>query len=226
MFKVYIFKGGHAMKNSMILIISSLFLVLFSSPLFAQLADSPWPCYKHDASRTNQSQYTGPDNPELKWTFKEGDHDELVIGYDGILYFGGDYIYALNPDGTIKWKHDVDGNAYSITLGVDGTIYSITQDEDYFVNLYAVNSDGSFKWNVEMGRFFVNSRLAISKDGTIYASGTDEGLFAVNPDGTLKWQFNSLDFSFFSPAIGEDGTIYIVSDKHTESHLFTNDPDG
>jgi len=59
------------------------------------------------------------------------------IGVDGTIYFGSndDYIYALNPDGTLRWRYLTGGDvvsspavtAYRVYVGSDdGSLYALT----------------------------------------------------------------------------------------------------
>ncbi|MDD5688935.1 MAG: PQQ-binding-like beta-propeller repeat protein, partial [Caldisericia bacterium] len=92
-----------------------------------------------------------------------------------------DYLYALNPDGTLKWKFETEGDGMhgiysSPAIGSDGTIY-VGTDDDY---LYALNPDGTLKWKFKANNA-ISSSPAISSDGTIYV-GVDEGdafLYAI-----------------------------------------------
>ncbi|MEF8847384.1 MAG: PQQ-binding-like beta-propeller repeat protein, partial [Candidatus Paceibacterota bacterium] len=44
----------------------------------------------------------------LKWKYKTGDsvYSSPAISSDGTIYVGShdDHLYAINPDGTLKWK--------------------------------------------------------------------------------------------------------------------------
>lgn len=81
------------------------------------LAESAWPCQGHDSRHTGQSQYLGAQTDTLKWIYQpkrnSGNYFEYsstpAIGQDGTIYigFGGyhhDELYALNPDGSLKWS--------------------------------------------------------------------------------------------------------------------------
>ena len=73
-----------------------------------------------------------------------------VIGTDGTVYAASDdnKVYALNPDGTLKWSFLTTFDIYSpLALGADGSIYAITA-----VNrLYALKPDGTLKWSYNIG---------------------------------------------------------------------------
>jgi len=128
-----------------------LIVCAFSTGVFAQLADSPWPCFMHDAQHTGRSQYSGPDKPTLKWVFQiEGTYlGSPAIGEDGTIYSGsGDgKLYAINPDGTLKWKFLASNQLVkSPAINADGTIYIASYD----AYLYAINPDGTLKWKFLM----------------------------------------------------------------------------
>ncbi|MEM4229483.1 MAG: PQQ-binding-like beta-propeller repeat protein, partial [Thermoproteota archaeon] len=85
------------------------------------------------------------------------------------------YLYALNPDGTLKWKYQTGGYVYSSpSIGSDGTIYFGSYDS----HLYALNPDGTLKWKYKTGDY-VYSSPAIGSDGTIYFGSGDGCLYAI-----------------------------------------------
>ena len=88
---------------------------------------------------------------------------------------GYDDLYAVNPDGTLKWKYQT-GGSYdtSPAIGSDGTIY-IGSRNGYF---YAVNPDGTLKWKYQTGGSYDTSP-AIGSDGTIYVISSDGYLYAL-----------------------------------------------
>jgi outer membrane protein assembly factor BamB len=170
----------------------------------------------------------------LKWRYHTSDFREIIsspaIGSDGTIYFGSlnDTLYALNPNGTLKWSYSTNGDIYSSpAIGSDGTIYFGSNDS-YF---YALNPDGSLKWLYRAGTD-INTSPAIGTDGTIYF-GQAYGEYhygdfnAFNPDGTLKWQYET-NSNMTQPAIGPDGTIYFgTSPIDTASpYLYALNPDG
>ncbi|MEM2089259.1 MAG: PQQ-binding-like beta-propeller repeat protein, partial [Thermoproteota archaeon] len=60
-----------------------------------------------------------------------------AIGYDGTIYVGShdNYTYALNPDGSLKWKYETEAWVDSSpAIGSDGTIYVGSNDG----GLYAI----------------------------------------------------------------------------------------
>ena len=59
-----------------------------------------------------------------------------AVGADGTIYVGSDddNLYALNPNGTLKWKFSTGNWGVSPAVGTDGTLYFGSLD----YNLYAV----------------------------------------------------------------------------------------
>lgn len=149
---------------------------------------------------------------QLKWSYQTGGYiaNSPAIGSDGTIYFGSSdhYLYALNPNGTLKWRFQAGGviGWSSPSIAPDGTIY-VGCNDNY---LYAINSNGTLKWRFQ-AQHFVYSCPGIATDGTIYFGGPDNYLYAVYPNGTLRWRYYTYDDISTSPAIAADGTIYIGS---------------
>jgi len=164
----------------------------------------------------------GPNGAQV-WCYDIGRNISATpaIGQDGTIYVGSDRLYAINPDGTLKWVVDyssgTSGQATSPAIDSDGTIYTSSGDD-----FAAVNCDGTVKWiynfdSQDQGPIF--SSPAIAADGTIYVGtfGGDQGkgkLYALNRDGTVKWSYKVGEPIYSSPAIGADGTIYFASQYH------------
>ena len=147
-----------------------------------------------------------------KWNYAAGGpiRSAVAIDTNGTIYFGCDdkNLYALNPNGTLKWKFSTLGAVTYPCIAPDGTVYARSADNA----LYAVRTNGSKAWQLNSASGF--SIPAIGSDGTIYVSA-DGTLSALNPDGTSKWSFKT--GASFTPSIGADGTIYV---GHTNGHLY------
>ena len=158
-----------------------------------------------------------------------------AVGDDGTIYVTtGIYgrtewgsVYAVNPDGTIEWSYDLEGNACSPAVGPDGTIY--VQDRRNIV--YALLESGTLKWRFddfaspEHPLYPVGQKVpAIGADGTVYIAA--DGLYALDPDtGDSLWHFNPNPWQSCrqAPVIGADGTIYLTIHQHD---LYAVNPDG
>ena len=192
------------------------------------LADSAWPKFHANAQNTGLSLYNGPQTGNLLWTYTAGTSLNVlggspVIGSDGTVYEGSydGKLYAINPDGTLKWSYASGGRIYgSPAIGSDGTIYF--GSFDYL--LYALNPDGTLKWTYTTGGQ-IRGSPAIGPDGTIYVGSNDNKIYAINPDGSLRWSYTTGGYvqAYGGPAIGTDGTIYAGSD---DNNLYAINADG
>jgi len=155
-------------------------------------------------------------------------------------------VYAVNPDGTVKWTFSTDAGiwgAVTLAIGNDNTIYFTVAEvnihspsvEFYNLNttLYALNSDGTVKWTYNSGQnSHINSSPVIAEDGTIYFPASNI-LYAMNSDGTLKWTFKGdpdyigdsiyENYIGITPSIGADGTIYFGNRCY---NFYALNPDG
>jgi len=201
------------MKNLIltILTVTSL-LYAYNRPSAQGFADSPWPMYGHNPEHTHRGVQAPPATNVLKWKFQtNGEVYAPSIGEDGTIYAGSydQHVYAINPDGTLKWKFVTDSPIYESTpaIGSDGTIYIGSLDK----SLYAVNPDSTLKWKYTTNGPIRNA-AAIGSDGCIYVPSGEEDHYmrAINPDGTLRWEFAIGRAS--TPVIGVDGTLYFGSD--------------
>jgi outer membrane protein assembly factor BamB len=130
-----------------------------------------------------------------------------TIGLDGTIYFGGDAVYAVNPNGDLRWRFATGGHVSTAPAVMpDGTVIAGSMDN----NLYAINKDGTKRWDFR-ARGDVESSPAIEEDGTIYFGSDDNKLYAISPLGQIVWAFSTGDDIRAAPAIGRDGTVYVGS---------------
>jgi len=181
-------------------------------------------------------------NGDIKWDFKAlGNVDSsAAIGADGTIYIGSDYatyaykggdttdvvsigsrttgfIYAINPDGSLKCYLDVFGNVKSSpVIWEDGpiiTVYVASDKGDLFALDFSkteIDFCGEILW-VFPTRGPVRSSPALAADGTIFIGSNDARLYALNPDGTLQFQFLANAAIASSPSIIADGTVYFAT---------------
>jgi len=196
------------------------------SILSNNLTNSPWPMLCHDNRHTGRSPYSAADNPGVeKWRFRTAFKIKkgIVIDGNGNLYVADTNLYAVYPNGTLKWLFKVDGYCTSVSaIASDGTIYIGT----FKGRFYAINPDGTQKWKFTppgTGNS-ITSSPAIANDGTIYF-GLMGGyqVYALSPNGSVKWDYKTGYHICSSPAIGEDGAIYIGS---SDQYLYALNPNG
>ena len=176
---------------------------------------SPWPMYCHDSKHTGRSPYNTKDNPMTeKWSYSlygYSDHCAPVLDSQGTIYVADSHIYAIYPNGTLKWEF-VYGSPVEGCPAIDeqrGVLYyGIEWDSpNYLYALYL--SNGTTKWKYPVGND-ISSSPAIDPFGNIYFGDWNGDIHAVYPDGTRKWIYHTGDVITSSPAIDDNG-IYIGS---------------
>lgn len=144
------------------------------------------------------------------WQFGTGSSvtSSPAVAADGTVYFGSidTRIYALNPDGTEKWRVTTGGIIDMTTAAVaaDGTIYLGSNDRI----LRALNPDGTVKWTYTAEDTLVCG-FALDADGNIYTKDSAGNLLAFSPAGALRWSRSVGGETFASPVIGADGHLYV-----------------
>jgi outer membrane protein assembly factor BamB len=129
-----------------------------------------------------------------------------TVGPNGVVYTGGDGIYAVNPGGTLRWRFATGGHVSSApAVLADGTIVAGSQDD----LVYGITPDGTKRWDFRTGGD-VESAPAVGDDGIIYVGSDDRKVYALNPDGTLRWAFTTGGDVRSSVAVG-NGMIFAGS---------------
>jgi outer membrane protein assembly factor BamB len=187
------------------------------------------------------------------------------IGPDGTIYIGSgrynecdssDGLYAVNPDGTQKWKLTLGKTVHSsVAIDQDTSLYFIVGDankpDSMDAALYSLSSSGKLRWKLDSIGWMApipNTGFtpALAADGTVYVCGR-YSLFAVNPNGSIKWKYDFplIDNIFSSgerhtvgshrsaPTVAKDGTIYVntmrgghVRNQPVEGGVYAFDPNG
>jgi len=191
------------------------------SPTNTGLMDSAWPMHKNDARRTGCSPYNSSGNlggEQWKYLYGGFSDSTAVIDSNDTLYITIDEeLHAIYPNGTRKWKTELDKQGYTPAIGSDGTIYVGT-----YRSFYAFHQNGTVKWILNKDKKF-NSDPSINNNGTIYV-GTDGGyLYAILPNGTLQWEYYVGD-SPIDPAIDNEGNIYFTT--FYQKNLYCLNPNG
>ena len=160
------------------------------------------------------------------------------------------YIFALNSDGEIKWKFQINltpDHWGSPLVGPDGTIYVngspsgggfYEVDETKYIKvnppkggLYALNPDGTLKWHYEVKDRMFNSPT-MDKDGNIYIAVLTgvykNDLIVFSPDGEVKWRVPLPTPVESSPSVADNGVVYLgsFSEKGDGAGLYAVTKDG
>lgn len=178
--------------------------------------------FRNDRRHTGRSPAVGPASAEVAWRFQTQNRitGQAVVGRDGTIYFGSHdhHLYALRPHGSLLWKRNLGDRIYATPL-VDarGNVYC-GSDADVF---YAFGPDGRERWRLPT-EGDADTGVTEAPDGTLhFAAGSD--LWAVRPDGTVKWRFRANNKIYATPAVDDDGTVYVGSQ---DDHFYAIAPDG
>jgi len=136
----------------------------------------------------------------------------ILIDSSNTIYFGSldGYFYALNMEGTVKWKYQTESMVELVMPNIDlaGNLFIVT---GLTGELLSIHPDGTLNWKVSYGDGFIQKSPVFSPDGkTIYVFGKLSDLYAINLDGSLKWKFSFLGAAK-APLIDSNGYIYFGS---------------
>ena len=151
------------------------------------------------------------------WSYTVGGDVEggIALAADGTVFLGVDEgtpngsVFAINPDGTLKWQSVNTGRVLSSPAIANGHVYFGTKDTN---KLYALDqATGVEAWSYTAGDIVLSSP-AVGDDGKIYFGSFDDKLYCLNSDGTLNFdlEISAGNNLWSSPAI-KGGSLYIGS---------------
>ncbi|HEY8515982.1 MAG TPA: PQQ-binding-like beta-propeller repeat protein [Candidatus Binatia bacterium] len=212
------------------LLLSSFLAAALATPAQAQLADSAWPCFQHDAQHTGRTHLLGPDDPTVLWSYKG--KNRLVatpsLGADGTIYLGHgrNPMCAIDPaDGSEIWCTTRNKGTFadrsSPAVAANGNIYIGGRDND----LWSVLPDGTTQWKFHIPTDGdVTTSPMVGLGGLIYM-GSDSlsaGYFygmRPGPVADPAW-LNILGGGLrnVSPALSHDGSVVYVTTSGYQLH--------
>ncbi|HSE36496.1 MAG TPA: PQQ-binding-like beta-propeller repeat protein, partial [Blastocatellia bacterium] len=204
---------------------------------------------KADSSNSVQLDVKGDDldlgimapqaNGSIRWQFEvDGDYMGFrpTIGPDGTIYFQDDngHLYALRPDGTVKWIFQGRYPYGPVAVGADNTSYIASGD-----TIQAISAAGTLVWQfTDPNSQGIIGGPAVGPDGNVYAvmDLLGVGAIALSPlDGHLVWsnpgdprlaEYGSIGLELvFGPASpgGPIDQLYFPCDNYTtgaQGHLY------
>lgn len=210
------------MRGRAFLIILPFIAVLFvcCGEAHAQLAGSPWPCFRHDQLHNARSTYAGPSSSVTVWTSDVGSTGiaSPVVGDDRVYVVSGGLLTAISFSGEQLWSYNCGSTGMSSpAIASDGTVY-VASTDGY---LYAVSSTGSLVWKKSL-QGSSDCSPTIGSDGTIYVGGSAKKLFAFYANGTQKFSYTAGGVISSSTAVASDGTIYFGCEDGNLYALYSN----
>jgi outer membrane protein assembly factor BamB len=169
-------------------------------------------------------------NGTKKWSLGIGSswvYSSPVIDNSGIIYVAevDGNVCAVYPNGTKKWDYVTDNLVYSSpVLDNNGIVYCGSHDG----NMYAIyTGNGTLKWKFDTGDWCGGTGATIGDAGIIYFGSVDGFLYALYSNGTLKWRLPLGSNVLSSPALAEDGTIYVAAYKIVRgAYMYSISPEG
>jgi len=167
-----------------------------------------------------------------KWRFRmDGPYSQVrpVLGPDGTVYAVDvfDHLYALTPDGGLKWLVRGAGGK-GVAVDANGDVYTGSESA-----IRAFHDDGSEKWTFhQTPAALIMVGIAIGPDGNLYAAGTEGmGVFSLTPDGALRWQtpnpYQRVPIDYNEVVFGDNagtGQLYFYANRSLRGITLAGDP--
>jgi len=179
--------------------------------------------FRGDARRRHRSSFRGPESaPKVHFKVDTGG----PIAAMPAIFPNGDVVVAslsgrllrLSPEGAVLWKAELGERIYSSPLITDDLIV-LGSDADVVTALSA--KTGKTRWSLRVdgdgdtGGALGPNRLILIAAGKV--------LYALRPSGSIAWRFMMKKKVYASPAVAEDGTVYVGSQ---DDFLYAISPQG
>lgn len=127
---------------------------------------------------------------EILWRFETGGEvrSRPVISADGrTIYFGSadGALYALTPEGKLRWRFDADSALYGSPVLFDGRVVFGTAAGE----VISLDGDtGKVIWRSEAPEYAIERAPCVGADG-VYVGAWDRNAYALElSDGTVRWR--------------------------------------
>ena len=182
--------------------------------------------------------YCGTDDKSLRalsavdgsliWKFSTGGAvtSSTRVGTEGSLFFGclDGYLYALNPDGSLKWKKDLGAEIWSSPALLEGgkAVFIGSMAEDS-ANVFSLDGQtGEIIWKYKTAEPVFSSPAVSHDNKVVFFCSYDANCYAFNTEnGQVLWVFEADSAFQSSPVISKlDGTLFVGS---TEGNIYAVD---
>jgi parallel beta-helix repeat protein len=142
-------------------------------------------------------------------------------------------LFALNPNGSIKWKHEMLRGAYASPILFSDTIKSQTVGMilmgSYDNNLYGLSYSGNEEWtfptksDAGVRPADILSSPAVGSSGIIYFGSENHSIYAIDYEkGRIRWSYKT-DGPIYSSPVLDNNVLYVGSFDHYLYAIRTND---
>lgn len=202
------------------------------------LAQSAWPMYLGGSRHAGVSREEGPGSPEPKWGALPSNflQNSVSVGPDGTIYAaasdatGMGHVYALRPDGSVKWGLPLgNGKLFGApAVGSNDTVYvtMYSASGGAVHSFFAISTSGTLRWSRDLGD--LETSPTIGNNGTVYVKSKPY-LYAFDANGSLLWRYRTggdVASSRSSPAVDSSGTIYVGGEEGSDGFLYAIRRDG
>jgi outer membrane protein assembly factor BamB len=150
-------------------------------------------------------------NGDTDWSYTLAGDAEFAspaVGPDSTIYVGANrYLYAVRPNGTLKWRDSLLARIQSCpAVANESTLYVVAG-----ARLYCIGADSVVRWRRSIGGSNYCSP-AVDGGGNVYvgtANGASSIFCCIGPDSTVRDSHAIGDDVWSSPAIGESGRVYV-----------------
>jgi parallel beta-helix repeat protein len=184
------------------------------------------------------------DTGDLQWSIDVGgkiwgtpsisdDRSIYVVGTEMMGAANPINLFALNPDGSIKWKHEMIRGAYASPILFSSIIKSqsigMVLIGSYDNNLYGLSYSGYEQWtfptSVDADNYPADilSSPAVDNSGYIYFGSENHWIYAIDHEkGRIRWSYKTDGPMYSSPVINNK-VLYVGSFDHYLYAIRTNE---
>ncbi len=192
--------------SSLVVSVSSAPAIRAADPQ-AAVASGPPKMFHLDPARRNRSPFRGPANPTITSVTELQDPIQTAPAVlpDGTVVVGtlGGNVVGIREDGQISFTTRLGDRVYSSPLVIGERVFLGT-DDDRFV---AMSSRGNVLWSLATEGDADTAGTPTSDHGILFAA--HDTVYFVRKDGTVVWRVRAKRKVFSSPAITEDGTVFV-----------------
>ncbi|WP_298520007.1 chitobiase/beta-hexosaminidase C-terminal domain-containing protein [uncultured Methanobrevibacter sp.] len=179
--------------------------------------DAIWGQYQGNVNNTGVTVYNGPLFNQSSWSNDNiASFGSAVIDSEGRIFVAGNdgYLYCLNNQGIVVWRFGTTSKIICTpTIGPDGNIYFSNWMDSI---AYCISPDGKLMWKHYLGDYNTGTSPVFGLDNRLYimSSNSVYSTLYVFKDGKLISNHTIPFISGSTPAVAQDGSLYMVSADH------------